>query len=248
MSEPYVAKRGIAPRRAVPARTPFYRRTLVKVVASVTAVACLGGVGAWMLNDTPEEAWIPVETSDNQVVEAARLSLTKSANEVPTDPAVLEAINERRTALNLTSNDISAENARLKEANKFFWPTTGTIGSPWGMRMHPILHYTRMHAGVDIGGACGQPIWATHAGVVTAVGYNGGAGNEVKIDHGNVGGTNFTTTYMHMSKTQVTVGQKVLRGQQIGLVGNTGLSTSCHLHFEVYANGQNVNPATYLNK
>ncbi len=86
--------------------------------------------------------------------------------------------------------------------------------------MHPILHYYRMHDGDDIGGACGQPIWAAQSGVVVKaeMGYNGGSGNNVRIDHGDINGNNVQTGYLHMSKYTVSVGQHVDKGEVIGYV------------------------------
>lgn len=159
------------------------------------------------------------------------------------------AAQSRTTALTTTTTAIDAENQRIK-SQVFFWPTEGTIVSPWGMRMHPILHYTRLHGGADIGGGLGNPIYAVADGTVTkaAEGYNGGSGNNVRIDHGKVDGVALETGYMHMNSFEVTVGQKIKKGQQIGTVGNTGLSTAPHLHFSVYENGVNTDPAPWLAK
>ncbi|MDO5534007.1 MAG: M23 family metallopeptidase [Propionibacteriaceae bacterium] len=136
----------------------------------------------------------------------------------------------------------------ISSGGTLFFPTAGKIGSPWGMRKHPILGYTRLHGGVDIGGRTGQPIYAAEDGVVTkaAYGHNSGSGNNVRIKHGKVNGKNLETAYLHMTKLSVKAGQKVKRGQVIGTVGSTGLSTSPHLHFSVYVNGANSNPAPWL--
>jgi murein DD-endopeptidase MepM/ murein hydrolase activator NlpD len=125
---------------------------------------------------------------------------------------------------------------------ELFWPTNGPIVSGFGYRTHPVYGTTRFHAGVDIDGACGQPIFAAEDGTVLSAGYNGGYGNATVIDHG--GG--LSTLYAHQSSIGVSSGQKVGRGQQIGLVGTTGLSTGCHLHFEVRVNGEPVDPVPYL--
>jgi murein DD-endopeptidase MepM/ murein hydrolase activator NlpD len=123
-----------------------------------------------------------------------------------------------------------------------FWPTDGPIVSGFGYRTHPIFGTTTFHAGVDIDGACGQPIWAADDGRVLSAGTNGGYGLATVIDHG--GG--LSTLYGHQSSIGVSAGQQVRRGQQIGLVGTTGLSTGCHLHFEVRINGEPVDPVPYL--
>jgi murein DD-endopeptidase MepM/ murein hydrolase activator NlpD len=123
-----------------------------------------------------------------------------------------------------------------------FWPTDGPIVSGFGYRTHPIFGTTTFHAGVDIDGACGQPIWAAEDGEVLSAGSNGGYGLATVIDHG----AGLSTLYGHQSSIGVSAGQTVRRGQQIGLVGTTGLSTGCHLHFEVRINGEPVDPVPYL--
>ncbi|MGH2675522.1 MAG: murein hydrolase activator EnvC family protein [Actinomycetota bacterium] len=125
---------------------------------------------------------------------------------------------------------------------ELFWPTNGPIVSGFGYRTHPVYGTTRFHSGVDIDGACGQAIFAAEDGTVLSAGYNGGYGNATVIDHGD----GLSTLYAHQSSIGVSSGQKVGRDQQIGLVGTTGLSTGCHLHFEVRINGEPVDPVPYL--
>lgn len=121
-------------------------------------------------------------------------------------------------------------------------PTAGGVGSEYGLRFHPILKIWRLHAGTDIGGAMGQPIWASKSGLVVYAGPHGGHGNYVLLDHGN----GERTGYAHQSKIAVSPGQKVTQGQVIGYVGSTGLSTGPHLHFEYYRGGQTYNPRSIL--
>ena len=118
------------------------------------------------------------------------------------------------------------------------------------MRLHPILRYKRLHGGVDIGGVPGAPIYAALDGTVTgaATGHNNGFGNNIRINHGQVNGERLETTYLHMTSLDVAAGDRVTRGQRIGTVGSTGLSTSPHLHFSVYADGANSDPAPYLER
>jgi murein DD-endopeptidase MepM/ murein hydrolase activator NlpD len=119
-------------------------------------------------------------------------------------------------------------------------PTNGRITSTFGMRRHPILGYRRMHSGIDFGGGYGAPIYAVTDGVVSMAGRNGGYGNFVRLNHGNGLGTG----YGHMSRIAVRAGQRVTRGQVIGYIGSTGLSTGPHLHYELYRNGRAVNPSS----
>ena len=117
-------------------------------------------------------------------------------------------------------------------------PVVGRITSNYGARRHPVLGYTRMHAGVDFGAAYGSPIYAVGDANVSFAGHHGGHGNYVKLDHG--GG--YATGYGHMSRIAVYPGGSVRAGQIIGYVGSTGLSTGPHLHYELYQNGRSVNP------
>jgi murein DD-endopeptidase MepM/ murein hydrolase activator NlpD len=156
------------------------------------------------------------------------------------EDAVKELQRESNRIEALLQGTASAGTGRYN--GELFFPTNGAIGSGFGWRVHPIYGTRRFHSGVDIGGACGQPIWAAEDGVVVSAGYNGGYGNATVIDHGN----GLATLYAHQSLIQVIFGQKVSRAQQIGLVGTTGLSTGCHLHFEVRINGTPVDPVPYL--
>ncbi len=122
------------------------------------------------------------------------------------------------------------------------WPVSGPIVSPFGYRVHPIYGDVRMHTGVDIDAACGVPIIAASGGRVFLADWKGGYGLTVMIDHG--GG--MSTLYGHMSAVAVGYGQEVAVGQVIGYVGSTGVSTGCHVHFEVRLFGDPVDPVPYL--
>lgn len=113
--------------------------------------------------------------------------------------------------------------------------------SGWGMRIHPIYKIPRFHYGMDFTAATGTDVFATGIGVIKFASRETGYGNTVIIDHG----FGFETLYGHMSKINVKVGQKVNRGDVIGLVGSTGTSTAPHLHYEVSKNGVKVNPQNY---
>lgn len=117
------------------------------------------------------------------------------------------------------------------------------IGSYFGYRMDPFYKVQKFHEGVDFTAPVGTEIYASGNGVVTIAGRNsGGYGNEVIIDHGFT----YSTRYAHLSKILVRQGEKVKRGQVIGLVGNTGKSTAPHLHYEVRKNGRAVNPIYFF--
>ncbi|WP_245428024.1 peptidoglycan DD-metalloendopeptidase family protein [Roseiarcus fermentans] len=116
----------------------------------------------------------------------------------------------------------------------------GDITSPFGMRYHPILGFTRMHTGVDWGAPIGTPIYAAGNGVIIKAAWDSGYGRRVEIQHAN----GYVTTYNHMSGfgRGVTEGAHVAQGQVIGYLGSTGLSTGPHLHYEVVINGNFVDP------
>lgn len=124
-----------------------------------------------------------------------------------------------------------------------FWPTVSRrIASPFGMRFHPILRIHRMHEGVDLGGAIGDNIYAAASGTVIRTAFDSGLGHYLIIDH--TGG--ITTLYAHCSRILVREGNIVRKGQVIARVGNTGLSSSPHLHFEVRVNNVPVNPLLFI--
>jgi murein DD-endopeptidase MepM/ murein hydrolase activator NlpD len=119
-------------------------------------------------------------------------------------------------------------------------PVPGAITSGFGIRRHPILGYNRMHEGMDFKAGYGTPIVAVSDGRVSAAGRAGGCGIAVRLEHG--GG--LSTRYCHMSRMAVASGMSVRRGQVIGYVGSTGLSTGPHLHYEMYRGGRVINPAS----
>ncbi len=115
--------------------------------------------------------------------------------------------------------------------------------SGYGIRSDPFKGRAAMHAGIDLAGPIGTPIYATADGIITDAGFNsGGYGNLVKIDHGR----GIETRYGHMSAILVALGQRVMRVQQIGRMGSTGRSTGSHLHYEVRIDTRAVNPIPFM--
>ena len=113
--------------------------------------------------------------------------------------------------------------------------------SGYGMRIDPIYKTSKFHEGMDFSASIGTPIYATGNGTVTKAGWQSGYGRVVVINHGY----GYETLYAHMNKIDVRKGQKVVRGEVIGEVGNTGKSTGPHLHYEVHVKGRVVNPVNY---
>ena len=122
------------------------------------------------------------------------------------------------------------------------WPVSGSVNSEFGMRKHPQFNTRMNHTGIDIAAPIGTPVIAVAAGEVLFAGSMRGYGNVLMIDHGS----NLLTVYGHLSRMDVGEGQVVRQGQVIGGVGNTGVSTGSHLHFEVRVGEQARNPREYL--
>lgn len=118
---------------------------------------------------------------------------------------------------------------------------TRIVSSSYGYRIHPIYKTKKFHAGMDFTGAIGTPIYATGNGTVITNQFDKGYGRHVIIDHG----FNYKTMYAHMDETTVKKGQKVKRGDIIGYVGNSGLSTGPHLHYEVRKNDKPLDPVNF---
>jgi murein DD-endopeptidase MepM/ murein hydrolase activator NlpD len=116
------------------------------------------------------------------------------------------------------------------------------VASPFGVRMHPFYKVLKMHTGMDFTAPTGTEIYATGNGVVSDIIYSArGYGNTIIIDHG----FSYKTLYAHLSKILIKAGQKVKRGDVIGLVGNTGMSMAPHLHYEVRKNNEPINPINF---
>lgn len=157
---------------------------------------------------------------------------------------------ERKAEQNKNNDTKKDQNSNDGESvtptGTFQWPvpSSHTITSNYGYRIHPISGTKKLHAGIDIGAPGGSNIIAADSGTVilSSFGYNGGYGNYVIISHGN----GITTRYAHCSNLFVSVGQTVTKGQLIAAVGSTGASTGNHCHFEVRINGGSKNPLNYL--
>ena len=140
------------------------------------------------------------------------------------------------------ADSLSAHMQRMA-ATPSIMPTEGFLTSNFAqIRYHPILHYDRPHEGIDITAPYGTPIIAPAGGKVTKVGWENGYGLTVEIDHGY----GITTRYAHQSRTAVVVGEQVKRGDRLGYVGSTGLSTGPHLHYEVIVDGRHTDPLKFI--
>jgi len=156
--------------------------------------------------------------------------------------ALIRRANLLASSFQEAADSLSVHSARLA-ATPSIMPTKGWLSSAFSsMRTHPILHVARPHEGIDVTAPMGSPIEAPAGGVVLDAGWESGYGNTVTIDHG----FGIVTKFAHASKILVKTGQRVARGERIALVGNTGLATGPHLHYEVHVNGRPVDPLKYV--
>jgi murein DD-endopeptidase MepM/ murein hydrolase activator NlpD len=206
------------------------------------------------------------ELTDEAAAQASKVSALVAANKKAKEAAEdeLEASEKEYKKLQAKEAEIqkqieeaarkAAEEAKKNKEKQitttgFVYPVDAKPGSPFGMRYHPILHYWRMHWGQDFGAKCGAPLYAMADGTVTQTiptRSSHGLGNYTIISYGLYKGKPISSGYAHQSKIIVSAGQSVKKGQVVGYVGTTGLSTGCHLHLQIYYNGSRVNPMQFL--
>jgi len=162
----------------------------------------------------------------------------------PSADLIMEEIRLRSRSFQELVKDMEIQAERIK-CVPAGWPLAGGAGrltSHFGYRRDPFSRRVRHHDGTDISAAKGTPVRSTANGVVRKAEYMSEYGNTVIIDHSD----GLTTLYAHLSALNVSAGDKVQRGDSIGLVGSTGRSTGAHLHYEVHLHGVQVNPSKYL--
>ena len=184
---------------------------------------------------------------------AARIAEEKRQAAAAAKRAAAQKAAQQRKQSSSSGGGSSKSSAPRKSAPKssstsgsFSMPVNGPITSSYGMRLHPVLGYWKLHDGTDFGVGCGTPIHAPYSGRVSEKYFNAGYGNRLLIDHGKVNGSYITTAYNHAIRYTVGVGQHVSKGQTIGYVGTTGYSTGCHLHLMAWKNGSMINPMSWF--
>jgi murein DD-endopeptidase MepM/ murein hydrolase activator NlpD len=162
--------------------------------------------------------------------------------------AVKEEMDRLASVVKEEGNNLRALDRFLGKAGKVLaslpsrWPLRGPVNSAFGKRVSPWTSGSEFHSGVDIGAAVGTQVRAPAPGIVVFAGHNAEYGLTLILDHGN----ETKSLYGHLSKLQVTVNQRVQRGEVVALSGNTGRSSGPHLHYEIQVNGQPVNPNAYI--
>lgn len=154
------------------------------------------------------------------------------------------ALERERLAAQANTGNGGTGSSNAAPLASLIWPapTSSTVTSRFGMRIHPVTGMQKSHTGMDVAANTGDPILATADGTVTMAGVNGGYGNCVMIDHGN----GYRSLYGHMSAIAVSNGAKVSAGTVIGYIGSTGVSTGPHLHFEVWSAGSRIDPEQFF--
>jgi murein DD-endopeptidase MepM/ murein hydrolase activator NlpD len=169
--------------------------------------------------------------------------LGRRASEIRVDiGALIRRANLLAASFDEANDSLESHRERLA-ATPSILPTAGWLSSAFaGMRSHPILHISRPHRGIDVMAPMGTPIQSPANGTVVSAGWEAGYGNVIEIDHGY----GIRTRFAHASKLLARKGQRVKRGELIAEVGNTGLATGPHLHYEVHVNGKPVDPLRYV--
>lgn len=229
------------------------RGGLLAVLAAATVVVPVSGfVGPQTSLSIPAKT-IAVTSSESSWVESNDPSVTEAVGLREVASAASRA--KLRTPLEISEclEVMPANGDRaVTESAPIVWPLVDgsfNFASAFGMRFHPVLGYSRLHAGIDLAGPLGTPIFAVSDGVVLESHPEAGSGYWLRIQHENPDGSIYYTAYAHMYASDVLVkeGDTVSAGEQIASVGNTGTSTGPHLHFEVHDSADNpVDPAAWL--
>jgi murein DD-endopeptidase MepM/ murein hydrolase activator NlpD len=172
-----------------------------------------------------------------------RSAIVAAALTVPDDTfgVLRDALSRLELGLRTVRTDVERREA-LAASTPSIWPAIGWISSRFGDRPDPLTGIRGFHPGLDISTDKGRPVVATADGVVESADWNGNYGNLLVIDHG----FGITSRYGHLSAYAVRTGARVRRGDVIGYVGATGRTTGAHLHYEILANGQLIDPLGLL--
>ena len=172
--------------------------------------------------------------------------LVTNTNQTESDYATGVELARQAAAAALAAQHAAAPPAGQVSSGGWARPAGGYISSPYGYRIDPYTGAYALHAGTDLAAGCGSPIYAAHSGTVVLAGPYGGYGNYIRIQ--NDGDSSYETAYGHIvdGGILVSVGQSVQVGQNIARVGSTGMSTGCHLHFEIHHNGGTQDPVPFM--
>ncbi|MFM7029409.1 MAG: M23 family metallopeptidase [Chakrabartia sp.] len=211
------------------------RMSVVKAVAQVRGMARFGTLCAAIAGMSLSGQALAADAGMGgpyQAVTSASLSGSATAK---ADPQFRALFNSWKSLDSQAQSNVSIPSAKPVTLNI-------SLSSGFGVRSDPFRGGAAMHAGVDIPGPIGTPVFATADGVVGRAGWVGGYGNLIELEHGQ----SIQTRYGHLSQIIAQPGTRVKRGDLIGLMGSTGRSTGSHLHYEVRLEGRAVNPTVFL--
>ncbi|WP_275262019.1 peptidoglycan DD-metalloendopeptidase family protein [Paenibacillus tepidiphilus] len=212
-----------------------FRLSLVNAAAGRTVLPQVGGEYIAVYEEDPLK--LARETRDDY--EEIRSMLDEMLTSISSTITAVEEANQAEAKL--AARQKQAEQKRL--AQPVLWPTSSkVITSSFGYRSDPFEGVSAYHSGIDIAGNIGDPIYAAMDGTVTASEQMGARGKYIILKHSN----GLETWYMHLNGMTVSAGDKVIKGQKIGTLGNTGRSTGPHLHFQVVKQNKPVNPLNYV--
>ena len=268
------APRGVSLRAAVPASLAAARRRRAvggfAAAASLAAVATTGvaTLGSGQVAEAQHQASLATASAPQTVVvpDDAELGAVETAApaEVAAAPAAEVAAVEGATTIERVGADaLAAAGVEVEPVETASQSTSSssiaaaaaapsisspvapgaTFSSAYGYRSAPIAGAKAFHDGIDLSGSCGLPLYAVTSGTITATGWDGTYGERLDLAS-NDGSTSFM--YAHLQGYAVSPGEQVAAGDLIGYLGTTGLSTGCHLHFEVTVDGGNVDPQAWL--
>lgn len=183
-----------------------------------------------------EKEELVIKERDKEVLIASLQVKKESLEEITEEQE--QALNDQIRKKSALARELNQLRAAMSGKFSYPLPKEYRITSPFGMRVHPVNKTKKMHNGIDLGAPSGTDVLAAGEGVVIIAGWWGGYGNTVVIDHLN----GFWTLYAHMSKISVKDGDDIKTGKKVGEVGNTGVSTGAHLHYEVRKDEQPVDP------
>lgn len=190
-----------------------------------------GKQGAEVGHELPPSASVGSSRDDLEVVASVKEGLEWLSKEATTQERVLNELSQA-----------AEQRSSRWAATPSIWPVKGWVTSGFGPRISPFTEKPAWHDGLDIGAAPNAPVQAPAQGRVTATGFDPKLGNIVRLDHG----FGIETLYGHLAKALVKEGQRVNRGDVVGLVGSSGLATGPHLHYMVKVNGQALDPNKYI--
>jgi murein DD-endopeptidase MepM/ murein hydrolase activator NlpD len=218
----------------------------ILVVIGLNSLEDLQDVGSGGGGENPGGESIPaspgvVEVPGQDIIKKAKANQLTGKNVLIKAKAIRKKAKNIHDELKFVENAVEVQKARL-EATPYTWPTKGYLTSAFGYRIHPLTGSRQFHQGLDIAAQYGNKVKATGSGVVLEAGHWDYLGNLIVIDHG----FGFTTRYGHLASIKVKPGNRVKRYQVIGYVGNSGMSSAPHLHYEVRYFDKPLNPLNFI--